>query len=289
MIVEPDFLEHWKTRLLVRLLGTEEAPLCVIRLWAHCQHRKTDRFTGWEPDVLASVCRWAGPAQTLWDSMLKTGFARIEEGVFIAHGWADCNASLVSAWANGKLGGRPKKTKENDDSDNHAKPEGNRSVIPSVTVRLSDREDREDREEKRREDNALDVSNAQPQGGVGEAGKPPSKRFAPPTDAEMEMECARIGLPPAEGQKFRAYYESNGWRVGKNPMKSWRGALVGWKTRWEERNGQHGNAGQRSGGHLTAAERRNALIAGADATQRQAELTAERERREQQNPDWVPI
>lgn len=145
MIVEPDFLEHWKTRLLVRLLGTEEAPLHVIRLWAHCQHRKTDRFTGWEPDVLASVCRWVGPAQTLWDSMLKSGFARVEKGEFIAHGWADCNASLVAAWANGKLGGRPKKAKENGDSDKDKKPPGNPSVIPPGTGRLSDREDREEK------------------------------------------------------------------------------------------------------------------------------------------------
>jgi len=138
--------------------------------------------------------------------------------------------------------------------------------------------------------NATDVPNAQPQGGTGEAGKPPSKRFAPPTDAEMDMECARIGLPAVEGQRFRAYYESNGWRVGKNPMKSWRAALVGWKTRWEERNGQHGNTGQRSGGQLTAAQRRNQFIAGADEVQRQAERTAEWERRKlEEDPNWNPF
>ena len=137
---------------------------------------------------------------------------------------------------------------------------------------------------------AIDVPNAQPQGGAGEAGKPPSKRLAPPTDAEMEMECARIGLPPTEGERFRAYYESNGWKVGKNPMRAWKAALVGWKTRWEERNGQHGNAGQRSGGGLTAAQRRNQFIAGADAVQQQAERTAEWERRKlEEDPNWNPF
>lgn len=137
MIVEPDFLEHWKTRLLVRLLGTEAAPIYVIRLWAHCQSRKTDRFTDWNPDVLASVCRWDGDATVFWNSMLQT-FARIEDGAFVAHDWAECNAALISAWTNGKLGGRPTKKK----------PTENPPVNQTETDWLSDREDREDREDQ---------------------------------------------------------------------------------------------------------------------------------------------
>lgn len=136
MIVEQDFLDHWKTRLLVRLLGTELAPIYVLRLWAHCQSRKTDRFTDWKPDVLASVCRWDGDAQILWDAMIKT-FARLESGAFIAHDWAECNASLISAWTNGKLGGRPKKEPSGNQSDN-------RTDNPDTTKRLTDREDRRD-------------------------------------------------------------------------------------------------------------------------------------------------
>jgi hypothetical protein len=137
MIVEPDFLDHWKTRMLVRLLGTETAPLCVIRLWAHCQQRKTDRFTGWIPDVLASVCRWDGDGKTLWDAMLQTFIEKDGETV-IVHDWAMSNASLISAWENGKKGGRP----------TVLKPAGNRPVIRPVSYRVTDREDRIDREEK---------------------------------------------------------------------------------------------------------------------------------------------
>lgn len=140
MIVEQDFLDHWKTRLLVRLLGTELAPIYVLRLWAHCQSRKTDRFTDWKPDVLASVCRWDGDAQILWDAMIKT-FARLESGAFIAHDWAECNASLISAWTNGKLGGRPKKEPSGNQSDN-------RPDNPSETDRVTDREDRTDRRDR---------------------------------------------------------------------------------------------------------------------------------------------
>lgn len=31
-----------------------------------------------------------------------------------------------------------------------------------------------------------------------------------------------------------AYYESNGWRVGKNPMKDWRAAARNWNARHNE-------------------------------------------------------
>lgn len=33
---------------------------------------------------------------------------------------------------------------------------------------------------------------------------------------------------PAEAERFFDYYESNGWRVGKNPMKNWQSAVANW-------------------------------------------------------------
>ena len=30
-------------------------------------------------------------------------------------------------------------------------------------------------------------------------------------------------------QKFYNFYESNGWKVGKNPMKDWKAAVRTWK------------------------------------------------------------
>ena len=251
MIVEPDFLDHWKTRLLVRLLGTELAPIYVIRLWAHCQQRKTDRFTGWKPVVLASVCRWDGDVETFWEAMGQT-FVHFEDGAVLVHGWAETNASLVSAWANGKLGGRPKKPQLFAEE----KPNGNRPGNPTKTDRVTDREDREDREEKIEK----------------------TKRFTPPTREEVLEESSKIGLPETEADKFLAYYCSNGWKVGKTPMKSWHHALAGWASRWKERSHVNGtNFGGRLG-QLTAIEQRNSVISGAGETIAQSRRTAERER-----------
>jgi len=39
------------------------------------------------------------------------------------------------------------------------------------------------------------------------------------------------GISEQEAEKFWAYYQSVGWKVGKNPMKDWKSAAVGWKSR----------------------------------------------------------
>ena len=76
--------------------------------------------------------------------MLET-FIECKDGVVIAHGWGEVNASLVSAWNNGKLGGRPKKQAETPSE----KPKENRPVNPPKTDRVTDRVDRVDRVEKK--------------------------------------------------------------------------------------------------------------------------------------------
>jgi hypothetical protein len=47
-----------------------------------------------------------------------------------------------------------------------------------------------------------------------------------------EYMAIRIGTNQAkiEAEKFVNYYESNGWKVGKNPMKSWGAAANNWIT-----------------------------------------------------------
>lgn len=56
-----------------------------------------------------------------------------------------------------------------------------------------------------------------------------STRFAPPSLEEVKLNGAKIGLSASECEKFHAYYQSNGWRVGRNPMKSWPSAMIHWK------------------------------------------------------------
>lgn len=58
--------------------------------------------------------------------------------------------------------------------------------------------------------------------------------FTPPTLDEIKNEFRTklsLKLADLEAQKFLSYYESNGWKVGKNAMKSWKSAVVNWISR----------------------------------------------------------
>jgi hypothetical protein len=57
--------------------------------------------------------------------------------------------------------------------------------------------------------------------------------FIKPTIEEIKLHGAKIGLPDYECEAFNNYYESNGWKVGKNPMKSWPHALANWKLKYQ--------------------------------------------------------
>jgi hypothetical protein len=52
-------------------------------------------------------------------------------------------------------------------------------------------------------------------------------RFQPPTKEEVYDYCLAAGLG-VDVDRFHAYYTSNGWKVGKNPMKDWKAAARYW-------------------------------------------------------------
>jgi len=76
-----------------------------------------------------------------------------------------------------------------------------------------------------------------------QADKPPTARFQKPTLEQLNTEATLIGLPITEVDKFHNYYESNGWKVGKNPMKSWPAALRNWLSRLGDASGLVGCKG----------------------------------------------
>jgi hypothetical protein len=54
------------------------------------------------------------------------------------------------------------------------------------------------------------------------------KRFIPPTLDEVRRYCAER-KNRVDPQKWMDHYESNGWRVGRNPMRSWQAAVRTWE------------------------------------------------------------
>ena len=60
------------------------------------------------------------------------------------------------------------------------------------------------------------------------------KRFEKPTLSEIEQYCIERNNN-VNAEQFYDYYESNGWKVGKNSMKDWKAAVRTWE-RSEYRN-----------------------------------------------------
>lgn len=67
-----------------------------------------------------------------------------------------------------------------------------------------------------------------------ESPKKAPKRFTPPSLDEVRAYCQERGNN-VDAERFVDYYTSNGWHVGKNPMKDWKAAVRTW-----ERQGWNG-------------------------------------------------
>jgi len=211
MIVEPDFPDHWKTQLLVNLTGQKHAPLAVIRLWAHCQQRRTARFPAYTETILASVTRWDAPGITAMDALSQSGWIDLlPEGGFEVHEWAEVNGKLVSNWRNGATGGRP------------PKPTGNPTATqPQPTENRPVTEKR--REEERREDGEAGsvASPASPT-------RPPrtAKKPEPPDDdawlATLEADPTYSGISiRTELGKLRRWCETKNRKPSRQRFINW--------------------------------------------------------------------
>ena len=109
MIIQPDFLTHWKVQALSGAIGRLEAITTLLTLWGHCQTTKAcvHRFS---PEKLAGICQYHGDPDHLLKTFLKLELLDpLESGEFEVHGWAEKNSAFTKNWENGGKGGRPSK------------------------------------------------------------------------------------------------------------------------------------------------------------------------------------
>ena len=65
--------------------------------------------------------------------------------------------------------------------------------------------------------------------------KPKAKKFIKPTVEEIAAFCKEKKYN-VNAQQFFNYYESNGWKIGRNAMKSWQAAVQNWNARDKANN-----------------------------------------------------
>lgn len=221
MIVEPDFPDHWKTRMLVALLdGDLSVPMCVIRLWAHCQNRKQWIFNNLSDRAIKAICGYSGDPEKLVFALEESGFIDIYGDNLEVHGWAEVNAKLVKNWDNGGKGGRPKKPAKTEPNKNPIKTQSEPSDNPPITQ--AEPIEKIDKIEK----NLLD------------ADKPPPKKKA----AELQKRAKSLeelaeylkgrGLLKSDAEWLWNKWEANGWKrsIGNKevPVESWKHTVCQW-------------------------------------------------------------
>ena len=63
----------------------------------------------------------------------------------------------------------------------------------------------------------------------------PTEEFVIPTMDQLKERCRILEMPEDQAAKFFDYYKSNGWKVGKNKMRSWTSAMANWSRNYFER------------------------------------------------------
>lgn len=136
---------------------------------------------------------------------------------------------------NGSKGGRPSKSVSNAETQQNPKnPVGYLETQQNPT------------EPKKAVSVSVSVSDS---GSVIGSESEKKKRFVKPTTSEVEiyyssfLESINRKLTPQEikskSSTFVDYYESNGWRVGKNPMKDWKATIRTWINKDHESKATH--------------------------------------------------
>jgi len=202
MIVAPGFVDHWKTRRLIRLrLNHHDNALeIILRLWSFCQENKRWRFCSLTDQDLDDICR----AFNVKADLMSAGFLKEERGVLVVHDWQHFNGQLISSWKNGVKGGRPSKT--------HGIPTGN----PRGT---------------HGEPSHLIYSNLSNQSVLTNSTNSTntSTKAKPGSIEEVVQYCIEIGLKPDDGKYMYHHWESNGYTNKGRAVRSWKNEIQSWR------------------------------------------------------------
>ena len=128
MKIDPGFINHWKTELLIERLGSDGV-VAVLRLWGNAQIRRQYSGLDLNPRRLALETKWKGNAKELFDTLTDPDapwLDKNEDGTFSIHDFGHHQKQVVALWENGNKGGRPRKVSpapsSKEEENNHPLP-----------------------------------------------------------------------------------------------------------------------------------------------------------------------
>ena len=94
-------------------------------------------------------------------------------------------------------------------------------------------------EEPKKADSKSDSDSKKDKEDIKDISKDISKKptFKKPEISEIRNYCNEI-LANIDPDRFFDYYQANGWKVGKNPMRDWKAAIRNWKSKQSQNQSQ---------------------------------------------------
>lgn len=157
-----------------------------------------------------------------------------------------CADKVQSLRENGRRGGRKSaqdaKTGENAETAESNKEQTQAEESKEKQTEASESNGKQTQANESPQAHTHAQEQAQKENGKRARARESAARFVPPTIGECEAFFTQNGGTVVQATQFNAHYASNGWRVGRNPMKDWNAAARGWIARQREFDAQRPQA-----------------------------------------------
>ena len=237
--LKKDFFKRHDIRILESMPNGKEFLLILLKLMTESlDHDGALRFSDsipYDAKMLAAITDTSEAVmKEALDVFGKLQLVTEKDGTFLVSMVAD--GKLIGSAADNENANRQRRWREAHANDSVMPALQN--VTDSVTQTSTKRNESIEYREKRKENRIQkDKKETKAKKETKEV-KPNVTRFIPPSLEEVKAYCAerQNGI---DAERFIAYYESVGWKIGgKAQMKDWRATI----RTWERRNKEHGYA-----------------------------------------------
>jgi hypothetical protein len=231
-----DFFAHPKCARLVGLIG-RDSEVFPLRLWAYTAkyHSVDGKLSGYSPQAIERIVQWGGQPGQCVDALAAVGFIdKIGESDWKVHDWVDYQGHIHALKLRNKKVAKNRwknMRKSGSTVDTSGIPKSTSGVPQSLPFQsLPFQPVQEKTEQNQKSTN------------IG----PPRPSFQRPS-VDQVRDFIRSNRYDVEADTFHSFYESNGWKVGRNPMKDWKASVRTWHGKSWGKGGSNGN--KNSGGN----------------------------------------
>lgn len=234
MRIDVNFVDHPKTKRLIRKAGYE-AFYCLIKLFSSvAKAYPKGELTGCDQYDIENLADWRGESGVLFDALTDPDFCFIERvgDHWHVHEWDIHQPWVFNSKERSEIA-RQNVKKRWDKSQNQYEPNTNgiQTVIRNRYESLTQNTPSPSPSPIDKDKNPQDAVASIPKG---------KTRFKKPTVEKVKEYCVERDNT-VDPQYFIDYYESIGWKIGKNPMKDWKATI----RRWEKNSDSNKPNGSR--------------------------------------------